>query len=270
MQTTVPVLTYHSMRNGPDYSSNDHVALAEDLDLIDALGLRIIALDELVDHFLADRLDRCGGCVCVSLDDGVEMDWRDLEHPTRGLRRGMAEILMDFARRTGRESVPATSFVIASPEARRRLDQTCMMGRGWWGDDWWPRAGEKGLSVGNHSWDHNHDTLTEFTSGCGTPGSFNGLDDYAACDLQIRRAADYIDSRLGGRQPQLFAYPYGEYSDYLAHTYLPRYQHEHRQRAAFTTAGEPVRAGCDRWLLPRFVCGQHWRSPGELEGILRP
>ncbi|MBK1672463.1 hypothetical protein CKO35_03960 [Ectothiorhodospira shaposhnikovii] len=269
MGVTVPVLTYHSMRAGHDaYAENDHTALTEDLELIHRLGLRILPLETLVEHLLLGRLHECTGSVCLSFDDGPDLDWRDIPHPQFGLQKGMARILREFASRTKRADVHATAFVIAGPEARRTLDRTCMLGLGWWEDNWWPQARQQGMSIGNHSWDHNHATLTHFTPGCGEPGSFNGIDSYSACDLQIRQAADYIDTRLGHRQCRLLAYPFGEYSEYLIHEYLPHHQHEHRQIAGFTTAGEPVHAHANRWCLPRFVCGDHWRSPEELASIL--
>ena len=52
--------------------------------------------------------------------------------------------------------------MIVSPEARAELDRTCLIGRGWWGDDWWPQATAGDLiAVESHSWDHNHDTLAQ-------------------------------------------------------------------------------------------------------------
>ena len=66
----------------------------------------------------------------------------------------------------------------------------------------------------------------------------------------------------------LLAYPYGRYSEYLAREYLPRFADEHRVRAAFATAPEPVTPASDRWALPRYVCGHHWQAPEELRRVL--
>ena len=66
----------------------------------------------------------------------------------------------------------------------------------------------------------------------------------------------------------LFAYPYGEWSDFLAREYFPLEGSRHRVRAAFTTEPAPVSAGCDRWRIPRYVFGAHWRTPADFEKLL--
>ena len=86
-------------------------------------------------------------------------------------------------------------------------------------------------------------------------------------EFQFSKAGEYIASVLGSR-PSLFAYPYGTASDYVVNRYLPDYQSRHKYRAAFTTEPKAVSKTDNRWLLPRFVCGQDWRSPGEFKGLL--
>jgi hypothetical protein len=66
----------------------------------------------------------------------------------------------------------------------------------------------------------------------------------------------------------LFAYPYGETNDYLVRDYLPNRIAEHRLRAAFGTDPEPVTRESERWNLPRYVCGHHWRSADALAALL--
>jgi hypothetical protein len=39
--------------------------------------------------------------------------------------------------------------------------------------------------------------------------------------------------------------------------------------AAFSTAGEYATRESNRWDIPRFMCGLHWKSPEGLEKILR-
>ena len=47
----VPVLTYHGLyAPGWDYHENDHVALEQDLALIDSLGFKVVSLSALVRH----------------------------------------------------------------------------------------------------------------------------------------------------------------------------------------------------------------------------
>ena len=51
-------------------------------------------------------------------------------------------------------------------------------------------------------------------------------------------------------------------------TFVPRFGHEHRLRAAFGTEPGPVHRAAARWNLPRCVAGQHWKDPLELDRLL--
>jgi peptidoglycan/xylan/chitin deacetylase (PgdA/CDA1 family) len=266
----VPVLTYHANNIASnDYAGNDHVALAEDLRVIRRAGRRIVPLAAVVDALLGEApASQVEDAVAITFDDGSWFDWHDLEHPTCGPQRGFAGILRDFAAETG-AAVHATSFVIVSPEARAVLDRTCLIGRGWWGDEWWPQAQREGLiAIESHSWDHNHATLPTTAQREQRKGTFHTIDAYADADAEIRRASDWLDRHCAPHRTSLFAYPYGESNDYLVREYLPLHAAEHRLRAAFGTAPEPVTAASARWDLPRYVCGQHWRDPRELERLL--
>jgi peptidoglycan/xylan/chitin deacetylase (PgdA/CDA1 family) len=267
----VPVLTYHAMNiAGNDYNTNDHVALAADLHAIQRLGLRIVPLGLAVDALLGDAAESSvENAVALSFDDGSWFDWYDLEHPNFGAQQGFAGILREFSMLTGAPA-HATSFVIVSPEARTTLDRTCLVGRGWWGDDWWAQAVTENLfAIESHSWDHNHHTLAQTMQREQHKGTFTSIDTHADADLEIRQASDWLDAHCPTRKTSLFAYPYGESNDYLVRDYLPRHTREHRLRAAFATGARPLEAGADRWLLPRYVCGQHWDSPGSLQQLLR-
>ena len=266
----VPVLTYHSNNiGGNDYASNDHVALAADLRLLHRRGLRIVPLATVVDALLgAAPASSVEHAVALTFDDGSWFDWHDLDHPTCGPQRGFAGVLRDFALETA-APVHATSFVIVSPAARATLDQTCLIGRGWWGDDWWREAQREGLiAIESHSWDHNHHTLPLTAQRDQRKGTFRSIDSHADADAEIRQAADWLDAHLATHRTSLFAYPYGETNDYLLREYLPRHAHEHRLRAAFGTAPEPVEAGSPRWNLPRYVCGRDWASVDEFASVL--
>ncbi|MFT3792822.1 MAG: polysaccharide deacetylase family protein [Rudaea sp.] len=267
----VPILTYHSTNIfGNDYGSNDHVALAEDLRTIARLGLRIVSAAEVVDALLGEApSSSVEGAVALTCDDGSYFDWFDMEHPHYGAQRGFAGILRDFTATAGMRA-QMTSFVIVSPQARAVLDVTCMAGRDWWRDGWWREAAREGvIAIENHSWDHNHPTLPYTAQREQNKGTFKNVDSHVDADAEIRAAADWLDAHLAPCRSTLFAYPYGEWNDYLVREYLPRYVHEHRLRAAFTGEPHPVEANVDRWLLPRYVCGNHWKTPSELEGLLR-
>jgi peptidoglycan/xylan/chitin deacetylase (PgdA/CDA1 family) len=266
----VPVLTYHSNNiSGNAYADNDHVALAADLRLIHCLGLRIVPLARVVDVLRGEAPESAlGKTIAITFDDGSWFDWHDLDHPTCGLQRSFAGVLRDFVSETG-ASAHATSFVIVSPDARATLDRTCLVGRGWWDDDWWLPAQREGLiAIESHSWDHNHHTLPVTVQHAQLKGSFRSIDTHADADAEIRQAADWLDAHLAPHRASLFAYPYGESNDYLVDEYLPRFAHEHRLRAAFSTEPAPVEASSNPWCLPRFVCGQHWRSTDDLRLIL--
>ena len=267
----VPVLTYHSNNiSGNDYASNDHVALAEDLRVIHGEGLRIVPLTRVVDVLRGEASESSiTDTVAISFDDGSWFDWHDLDHPSWGTQRGFANILRTFIAQTGAPA-HATSFVIVSPEARAILDRTCLAGNGWWSDDWWGEAQREGLlAIESHSWDHNHHTLPLTAQREQRKGTFRTIDSYRDADAQIRQAADWLDALLSPHRATLFAYPYGESNDYLVREYLPRFTSEHRLRAAFDTEPGPVHGASARWRLPRYVCGQHWKSPEDLLHVLR-
>jgi hypothetical protein len=270
----VPVLTYHAVNVASgDYAGNDHVALAEDLRLIQRLGLRVLPLARVVDVLLGESAEDLSRTVALSCDDGSDLDVCDLDWPGVGPQRGFLNILADFAAEHGAAAQPGlhlTAFVIASPEARTRLDQRALHGLGWMNEDWWPRAQASGrMAIENHSLDHNH-PLLDGPGPDGMPrGDFYAVDNPTRARAEIAEAARYIDARIAPVRTSLFCYPFGHAPDYLRHEYLPRFQAEHGMRAAFGVEAAPVTAASDRWHLPRYVCGFHWKAPGELEAILR-
>lgn len=262
----MPVLAYHANRVADNrYQGNDHVALATDLRALHEAGWRCVTLERVLDWHGGRRDDAAlRRCFAVTFDDGSDFDYRDIDHPSCGVQRSLFNVLKDFGEEHGAE-VHAASFVIASPEARARLDARCLVGRGWWNDDWWAEANASGLmSIECHGWDHLHPVLDTVAQRDNLAGDFRRVATLEDCRRQLRDAAALIAARAGGRTPRFFAYPWGQYSDYLVADYLPSRREEHGFRAAFTTAPEPVRRSQDRWRLPRMVCGEAWRSPGEL------
>jgi len=266
----VPVLKYHSNNIlGNEYANNDHVALAEDLGRIHAAGLRIVPLSRVVDVLLcAAGAETVENAVALCCDDGSWFDWYDIDHPTCGPQRSFANILRDFAARTG-APVHMTSFVIVSPDARAMLDRTCLVGRGWWTDAWWSDAEREGLvAIESHSWDHNHATLPETAQRDGRRGTFRSIDTPEVADAEIRQASDWLDAHVRTPRAGLLAFTYGETNEYLERDYIPSRVAEHRLRAAFGTEPKPVGFTSERWNLPRYVCGHDWRSSDALMRIL--
>jgi hypothetical protein len=270
----IPVLTYHAMNvAGNDYADNDHAALAADLRQVTRAGLRVEPLRKVVDGLLAGGFGDGVPRVALCCDDGSDFDFRDIEHPAHGRQRSMLNVLRDFAAEfpDAQPHLHLTCFVIVSPEARAQLDRTCMIGRGWWNDDWWGDAVASGLAgIGNHSWDHNHGTLAEPPFAGVATGTFRSVVTDQVADHEIRRAHEHLRRVVPNDGAALFAYPYGECNDFLVGRYLPRQAESaaHPTLAAFTTEPAYVEPGSNRWRLPRFVCGDHWRSPGELQRIL--
>ncbi|HVE51608.1 MAG TPA: polysaccharide deacetylase family protein [Casimicrobiaceae bacterium] len=268
----VPVLTYHATNvAGNDYARNDHVALAEDLRVIDDGGYRIVPLVDVVAAVL-EGAPLPEKAVAITLDDGTDFDYEDLVFDEHGIQRSMMNVLRDFIAERGGNRQPTlsvTSFVIASPTARAELDRDCLLGRGRFGERWWQAAVASGLfGIANHGWDHNHPASSEAASR-GTTGTFKTICDHDVAHLEVRRARDYIAGVAPNPAVDLFAYPYGESNAFLVDDYFPRGYAHTGTRAAFTTEPRHVTDDASPWLLPRYVCGAHWRSTGELVRLLR-
>lgn len=271
----VPVLTYHAMNvGGNDYASNDHVALASDLRSLTRAGFIVEPLRCVVDRLLSGEPGEARQRVAICCDDGSDFDYRDIEHPTHGVQRSMVNVLRDFQREHpgAQRGLHITCFVIVSPEARTELDRTCMVGRGWWNDDWWREAVASGLvGIGSHSWDHHHGTLATAPFADAALGTFTSVARDEVADHEIARAQEHLLAKVPNDAARLFAYPFGEYNDFLVDSYLPRLEARDPGRAplaAFTTEPDYVRENSPRWRLPRFVCGEHWTSPDEFAALL--
>lgn len=269
----VPVLTYHAVNiAGNDYVTNDHVAFAADLRLIDDLGLRVVPLHWVVDQLLGATRRDLSRCVALTCDDGSNMDWFDVEHPAHGPQRSLANIMADFITERGAAAQPdlhLTCFVIASSEARGYLDRKCLAGRGWMNDGWWKPALQSGrIAIENHSFDHNHAAIPLPGIDGMERGTFHPVDTHVRADAEIAQAARAIDAVIAPARTSLFCYPYSHVNDYLRTEYLPRHENEHGMRAAFGDGATPVAESSNRWNLPRYICGWHWKSSQELRATL--
>lgn len=270
---TVRVLAYHSHNiSGGTYATNDHVALASDLGTLQRMGARIVSLERIADLVRERRVDETRERVVgLSFDDGPVFDVEDFVHGRFGPQRSFAGILRDFAARTGIEAT-ATSFVIASPEARRAMELAPDCGYPdlphWLGEHWWkPAAESSAIAIGNHSWDHVHHAPSRIVADLPRRDDFTLVDHYVAADAEIRRAGEYINARVGGRC-RLFAFPFGHVNRFLLEEYLPQRKAEHGMVAGFGVAGDAITDGTSVWNIPRAVCGHHWHSPEELESLL--
>jgi len=274
------VLAYHSHHVvGDDYARNDHTALAIDLERITDLGCEIVPLHVLVDTFFDSREERREGRevqVALTFDDGPIYDMEAFTHPQFGPQRGFLGIMRDFLSRAGRAQpgLSATSFVIASPEARRVIEATydaayTYVGPGAMTDGWWNGAIDDGLiSIANHSWDHLHPALPKVAHSRQARADFTQVLTESDAEAQIAYAGIFIAERTRSRNAPFFAYPFGQSNSFLAEDYLPRNAARLRLRAAFTDEPRPIIGGENRWRLPRYICGHHWKTPDELSAIL--
>lgn len=264
----VPILTYHGNGiNGTEYHNNDHVALKADLELIHELGFQIITLSKLLEWRLGDVPDDAvEKTVVLTCDDGSWFDYYDVDHPHYGMQSGLFNLLKNHQQKY-QQPVHMSNFVIVSPQARKILDEKCLIGKGWWTDEWWIDAQNSGLmSIENHSWDHNHGVLENNNV---NDDSFRCIDNLQACDRQIKQSQQYLQQYFKGRhQAKFFAYPYGNYSEYLRHQYLPVTGHDLGLQAALTTDPEHVTKLSELWALPRYVCNRDWSNTEELAEIL--
>lgn len=264
----VPILTYHGNNiNGTEYHNNDLIALAEDLNLLHDLGYQIISLSTLIKWHAGDLPDHAvERAVVLTCDDGTWFDFYDVEHPHHGHQISIFNLLKSH-QSTFNQPVHISNFVIVSPEARKILDKECLIGKGWWTDEWWQQAQSSNLmSIENHSWDHNHGVLDNNNVNDDT---FTCIDDKASCDVQLKQAQAFIKNHFNGEHTaQYFAYPYGNYSDYIRYQYLPHFGHKIGLEAALTTEPKHVSRQSDLWALPRYVCNNDWHEPSELQKLL--
>ena len=272
----IPILTYHALNiEGNNYLGNDHAAFREDLRLLTALGWQIIPLAEIVQLLIDPHAVWPVKCAAITFDDGTNFDFEDLPHPSAGLQRSMLNIMRDFtiAHPQSQPTMHATSFVIASKDARETMDRTCILGRGWMSDNWWPSAVASGFfHIANHSWDHCHDSLAHIAQRDQLKGTFAGVDTLADADAQIKFAAEAIARVAPNPGVGLFAFPYGHANPYLLDEYLPQQAREgggQFVQAAFSTEPASVTRDINRWWIPRYVCGHHWKSTDDLKQILR-
>jgi len=260
----IPVLTYHSTNIlGNEYHNNDHIAFGRDLTLIQSMDLKILPAYQLVQWLLGKLiLDPNKRYVTLTFDDGCELDYIDWKHPKFGNQNSFYTLMKDYS-----NFIHATSFVIASPNDRKILEQTCLEGHPIWGDAWWQHAENSGIfAIENHSWDHLHETLDNVKQQNNEKGDFKKINTLEDASHQILWSANYIDSKIENKSSKLFAYPYGHFNKFLVEDFFPLNQD--KIQACFTCEPQYSNRQSNIWKIPRFVCGENWKSIKELEYIL--
>lgn len=266
------VLTFHSHNiSGGDWATNDHVALDRALALLERLRIPVLRLLDVARHLRAGRFSRLPErFACITFDDGSDYDWRDLDFPGHGPQRSMGAILRAHSRKLlgllWTRRAHATSFVIASAEARREIGATALGDAALMTDTWWRAAQRSGLmDLGTHGWNHVHPAVAEMASRPELIEHFDRIDNAQDAELQVRKAYEAIHAVAGGDAGLIFAYPYGQVSEYIARTYLPG---QARIVAAVSAVPAPVVRDTDPWLVPRYVCGPDFDSDESLQKLL--
>jgi len=208
---------------------------------------------------------------CLTFDDGSDYDWRELEFPGHGRQRSMRAILRAHSTKllglAWRRRAHATTFVIASGDARREIAASALGDPGLMTDGWWRAAQASGLmDVGTHGWNHVHPAASEMQAQPDLIERFDRVATPAEAALQVDRAYDAIHATAGGDAGRVFAYPYGQVSEYIATQHLPA---QKNVVAAVSVEPKPLHAQSDPWRIPRFVCGPDWNDEAGLDAILR-
>ena len=266
------VLTFHSHNiAGNDYATNDHVALDATLGLLERLRVPVVRLLTAARHLRAGTLGSLPPrFACLTFNDGSDFDWRDIRHPVHGPQRSMFSILrahstsllgLAWTRRAH-----ATSFVIASPRARAEIAAAALGDAGLMTDRWWRPAQRSGLmDIGTHGWNHVHPAVSEMAAHPELVESFQRVEGSEEARLQVDAAFDAIAAVAGGDAARIFAYPYGQVSEFIAARHLPA---QDRIVAAVAVEPRPLAQDSDPWRIPRYVCGPDWSSDADLERLL--
>ena len=211
------ILTYHSGNiTGNDYATNNLVALKQDLATIQRLKFSIVPLRTVADAVTRESFSALPErAVAITFDDGLDFDFRSLVHPSNGPQQSVYQILFGFSARHDCP-VHATSFVIASPDARRQIANREMLGYQWINDSWWQPALESGLfHIGNHSWDHVSPSVEVNSFESTRRASSRFIDNLGAAERQVHLARDYIEKIAPNPGSSLLAFPFGDYCSFL-------------------------------------------------------
>lgn len=266
----IPILAYHASNvTGNVYNLNDHIAFESDLYTLNNQGYKIIPLKWVAEWVNGQRdLSQIGDkLVGLSCDDGLDLDYKDGEYFSFGPQKSFYNILKNFVDDVGKAHQPhanLTSFVIASVEGRKKIDDHSLNGHQLLNEDWWQEANATELiDIENHSWDHRHPDIYPEAE-----ANFTSVHEFNAAHKQIIEAKSYIDQKLADKKTTLFAYPWGHVNDYLVNQFMPNQALSQGIQAAFTCGAQKVQHDTNRWELPRYICGFNWKSPAGLIEML--
>lgn len=265
------VLAYHSQNvTGDTYETSDRLSFAADLALLRELDFTVVSAMHLVKFLRTGTFPNLPAkCVVLTMDDAPLSDFCETSNPPHAGQDSMLTSLRKQHRKPlgfslRRPPFVATAFAIASPEARKQL--SVPTGLPWFTDSWWRAAQQSGyLDIGTHSWNHVHPELEEMACQPHLKAAFHNVTSIAEADRQIVNASRSVRGITGNDAAGLFAYPYGRTNDFLVREYLPR---QDTVIGAFTTEPRPVTESTGIWEIPRFVCGDTWKTREDLRALL--
>lgn len=265
---TIATLCFHSG------NPRDYLVLPEILDQLMVNGFSVITAVELAQKLRDKRLHELPEKACVlSFDDGQDMDYLDVNHPTHGAQPSFARIMREANARAAVRGLDfrahATSFVIASPLVRAEIQEKEMLGYPWMSDRWWQPAVASGLfHLGSHSFDHLSISASSVKQRSGIRADFTQVDCFEDAEWQVRKARELIEfiapNAGTAKGSALFAYPFGHVSRYLHDEYFPNRFELHGTIAAFTSEPALITADTSVFAIPRFVMGESWQEPTDL------
>lgn len=267
----IPVLCYHSWTaSGPGYQGNDHTALEADLKTLASLGYEIIPIPALIGLLKGNDLPEVSSpkkLVGITFDDGMMYDYHDGALDSGERIKSFNTLLRESQNIIGQVTPGprGISFVIASNECRAVLGGPEQH----FNDKWWQDCAAEGvIGLANHSWDHVHESLKSVRQKDNHKGSFFEVNTFADAEAQIAEANAFIMERCGGRALAIFGYPFGHVAPYLRDEYFPTHAKRIGLSAAFSTAGSAVCETSNIWDIPRYVCGEHWKTPEDFSDLL--
>lgn len=267
----MPILAYHASNiTGNVYQQNDHIAFESDLYTLHQAGFTIVPLLWIAEWLNGQReLESLGDkLIGLSCDDGLDLDYKDGHYFDFGPQRSLYHILKDFVTDVGSNNQPhahLTSFVIACPEARKKIDDVSLNSHQLLNHDWWhSAANDELMAIENHGWDHRHPDIYPTEQ-----ANFLSVTDPSTAEKQITQAKVWIENQITPEKCTQFAYPWGHTNEFLLNEFMPIHAKQSGIIAAYTCGAEHVTANCNPYSIPRYVCGFNWKSPKQLLQIIK-
>ena len=258
---SIPIFCYHSQfMDGSDYTSNDHIALKDDLSILKDNGYEPLSLESAIQIVKEGQIQRDSKYFCITFVDGSPYDFMSQKDGYK-IYDSFHEILGNSD--LFNSSSKATSFVIVSKRARDQLFKFDVE------NNWFVDNECALIDIGCHSYDHIHQSVSGTDLYHCKQGRFDTIDNYSDAHIQIAMANELLRQITKNRSVPYFAFPYGQTSEYLIKDYLPKRKGIHGLKAALTTGGTCLNQETLIWKIPRFVFGYHWKNKNDFKYLLK-